>query len=189
MYPIAPPVRCADTVSAQHSAVCGRLAGFLLNTYVRLRTSALLTVDFRTAQLLRCCRRPLKRSARRQPDQIGLAPTSDQSKHRQKPRSWRQSSGAGFAFRAGRSDERRRSGRLSGFHPAMVLAHCRASSLSAIAGNSRRTTIAAANSPSRSNAARMAAASSSDTTNIGQAWEAERSGASDGISYLAAFTS
>jgi hypothetical protein len=95
---------------------------------------------------------------------------------------------AGFALRAGPSDDRRRSGRFSGFHPAMVLAHSWACSLSAIAGNSRRTTIAAANSPSRSNAARMAAASSSDTTNIGQAWEAERPGARDDISSAAALT-
>jgi len=95
----------------------------------------------------------------------------------------RQPCRVGDAFRAGYRGAGRRSGRRSGFHPAMVLAHHRACSLSVIAGNSRRNSIAAANSPSRSNAARIAAASSSDTTNIGQAWKPELSGASDGAGW------
>ena len=64
-----------------------------------------------------------------------------------------------------------RGGSFSGFHPAMVLAHCRACSLSLMPGNRRRNSTAAANSPPRSNAARIAAASSSETVNIRPAWK------------------
>jgi hypothetical protein len=100
-------------------------------------------------------------------------PNRDPPPDRRQP--WR----VGDAFRARRSGAGRRSGRLSGVHPAMVLAHRRACSLSVIAGNSRRSSIAVANSPSRSNAARITAASSSDTTNIPKAWKPEPPGASD----------
>jgi hypothetical protein len=64
-----------------------------------------------------------------------------------------------------------RGGSLSGFHPAIALAHCRACPLSVIAGNLRRNSTAAANSPPWSNAVRIAAASSSDTVNICPAWK------------------
>ena len=58
----------------------------------------------------------------------------------------------------------------SGFQLAMVRAHRRASALSPMPGNSRRSSIAADNSPPRSNAARIRAASASVTTNIPGAW-------------------
>ena len=59
----------------------------------------------------------------------------------------------------------------SGFHPAIVRAHCRAMALSSISGNRRRNSTAADNSPSRSKMSRMAAASSSVTTNIPIEWD------------------
>jgi hypothetical protein len=59
-----------------------------------------------------------------------------------------------------------RGGWAGGVHSAMVLAHCRALSLSVIPGNRRRTSIAADSSPSCSKAARIAAASASVTMNI-----------------------
>jgi hypothetical protein len=55
----------------------------------------------------------------------------------------------------------------------MVRAHSRACTLSVTPGNSRRNSTVAANSPRRSNAARIAAASASLTTNIAAAWEAD----------------
>ena len=58
----------------------------------------------------------------------------------------------------------------SGFQPAMVRAHSRACALSVMPGNRRRSSTAAANSPRCSNAARIAAASASVTTNIAGAW-------------------
>jgi hypothetical protein len=65
----------------------------------------------------------------------------------------------------------RRSGRAgNGFQPAIVRAHFRANELSVIAGNRRRTSSAAAKSPHASIAARIAAASASDTVNISRAW-------------------
>jgi len=54
----------------------------------------------------------------------------------------------------------------------------RACSLSVIPGKRRRSSTAA-NSPARSNAARIAAASSSETTNIDQAWKRGLPAASD----------
>jgi hypothetical protein len=60
----------------------------------------------------------------------------------------------------------RRKGTGSGFQPAMVRAHSRATSVSVIPGNSRRNSTAAENSPSRSNTVRIASASASVTTNI-----------------------
>jgi hypothetical protein len=69
-----------------------------------------------------------------------------------------------------------RSGTASGFQPAMVLAHRRASALSVMPGNSRRSSTAADNSPPRLNAARIAAASASVTTNIEGGWEREGRG-------------
>jgi hypothetical protein len=64
----------------------------------------------------------------------------------------------------------RRKGTGSGFQPAMVRAHSRATSVSVIPGNSRRNSTAAENSPSRSNTVRIASASASVTTNIPGAW-------------------
>ena len=58
----------------------------------------------------------------------------------------------------------------NGFQPAMVPAHSRACALSVTPGNSRRSSTAAENSPRCSNAARIAAASASLTTNIAGAW-------------------
>jgi hypothetical protein len=54
----------------------------------------------------------------------------------------------------------------SGFHPAMVRAHARASASSVTLGNSRRSSTAAANSPPCSKAVRIAAASASVTVNM-----------------------
>jgi hypothetical protein len=53
-----------------------------------------------------------------------------------------------------------------GPHPAMIMAHSRALALSVIPGNNRRSSMAAENSPPCSKAARIAAASASETTNI-----------------------
>ena len=61
--------------------------------------------------------------------------------------------------------------RGQGFQLAMVRAHSRASVVSVTPGNSRRSSMAAANSPCCSTAARIAAASTSETTNIQGAWE------------------
>jgi hypothetical protein len=58
----------------------------------------------------------------------------------------------------------------SGFQPAMARAHSRACMVSVINGNSRRSSTAAANSPLCSKAVRMAAASTSETTNMPGAW-------------------
>jgi hypothetical protein len=58
----------------------------------------------------------------------------------------------------------------SGFQPAMVRAHSRACVLSVMPGNSRRSSMAADSSPLCSNAARIATASASVTTNIAGAW-------------------
>jgi hypothetical protein len=60
---------------------------------------------------------------------------------------------------------------VSGFQAAMVRAHSRACTLSVTPGNSRRNSTAADNSPRCSNAARIAAASASETTNFHRAWE------------------
>jgi hypothetical protein len=68
----------------------------------------------------------------------------------------------------------RRKGTGSGFQPAMVRAHARACALSATPGNSRRSSMAAVNSPPWSKAVRMAVASASETTNISGAWERGR---------------
>jgi hypothetical protein len=76
-----------------------------------------------------------------------------------------------------------RSGTTSGFQPAMVRAHSRAPALSAMPGNSRRSSTAAENSPPRSNAARIAAASASVTTNMlqdGDEANAQQAGAVGG---------
>ena len=54
----------------------------------------------------------------------------------------------------------------SGFRPAMVRAHSRACALSVTPRNSRRNSTAADSSPPWSTAARIAAASTSETTNI-----------------------
>jgi hypothetical protein len=61
-----------------------------------------------------------------------------------------------------------RRGSVTGFHPAIVLAHCRACSLSVSPGNRRRNSTAEA-------------ASSSETTNIPQAWKRRSQTASDGL--------
>jgi hypothetical protein len=53
-----------------------------------------------------------------------------------------------------------------GPQPAMIMAHSRALALSVIPGNNRRSSMAAENSPPCSKAARIAAASDSETTNI-----------------------
>ena len=58
----------------------------------------------------------------------------------------------------------------SGFQAAMVRAQSRACTLSVMPGNSRRSSTAADNSPPRSNAARIAAASASVTTNMPAGW-------------------
>ena len=78
---------------------------------------------------------------------------------------------------------RRTGGRLtlrsgSGFQAAMVLANSRACALSAMPGNRRRSSTAAENSPPWLNAARIAAASASVTTNIVRAWEGRSGSAS-----------
>jgi hypothetical protein len=52
----------------------------------------------------------------------------------------------------------------------MARAHARACMLSVMPGNSRRNSTAAANSPPRSKAVRIATASDSETTNIPGAW-------------------
>jgi hypothetical protein len=59
----------------------------------------------------------------------------------------------------------------SGFQPAMVRAHSRASTLSVIPGNRRRSSMAADSSPSFSKMARIAAAASSETTNMAGAYD------------------
>jgi hypothetical protein len=58
----------------------------------------------------------------------------------------------------------------SGIHPAMVLAHARASVLSMSPGNRRRNSITADSSPSSLKMVRIAAASASVTTNIPEPW-------------------
>ena len=63
----------------------------------------------------------------------------------------------------------------------MVRACSRAFALSVMPGNKRRTSIAADNSPSRSKAVRIAAASASVTTNMAQACATEPQRASDGL--------
>jgi hypothetical protein len=57
-----------------------------------------------------------------------------------------------------------------GFQPAMVRAHSRACMVLVINGNSRRSSTAAANSPCCSKAVRIAAAATSETTNIPAGW-------------------
>jgi hypothetical protein len=74
----------------------------------------------------------------------------------------------------------------SGFQAAMVRAHSRASALSVTPGNNRRSSTAAANSPPWSKAARMAAASASETANISGAWERWRGRTSDVLMTAAA---
>ena len=63
-----------------------------------------------------------------------------------------------------------RPGEGRGFQPAMVRAHARACVLSVTPGKRRRNSTAADNSPPRLNAARIAAASASVTTNMPKAW-------------------
>ena len=61
---------------------------------------------------------------------------------------------------------------------AMVRTHSRACSLSVMAGNRRRSSTAAENSPPWSKAVQIAAASASVTTNITRAWEGRSASAS-----------
>src|ERR1700722_18058789 len=71
-----------------------------------------------------------------------------------------------------RRRNRLRTGTAGGFRPAIVRAHRRAFALSVTPGNSRRSSTAADSSPPRSKAARIVvAASTSETTNIAEAWE------------------
>jgi hypothetical protein len=72
----------------------------------------------------------------------------------------------GHSPRGRRSRTGGRGGRTSGFQPAMVRAQSRACALSVMPGKCRRNSTAAANSPPCSKAARIAAASSSEMTNM-----------------------
>src|SRR5262249_4813211 len=90
---------------------------------------------------------------------------------------------AGY-FLSGRSLTGR--GRLGrGFQPAIVRAHSRARAVSVMAGNSRRTSTAAANSPRCSKGARIASASASLITNITGAWGYSVGGQASGLRFVA----
>jgi hypothetical protein len=113
-------------------------------------------------------------------DQAASLDEFDRTALKGQGREGRETAGHRYRPLRGRRTLTGRSG-ASGFQPAMVRAHSRAPALSAMPGNNRRSSTEAENSPPRSNAARIAAASASVTTNIVGAWDRGEGAASERI--------